>query len=291
MSSAFSRRVVAVSSALALGAACTLASTPAFAADEPAPVEELAPVQELALDEPVEQLSVVGPLTPADNTAPTYTISQAYQSKEGGRTAVTLTFNEPIHPKSVGQGWNGSGTTFTKVYYLSKTYSATFADMVGNGVTVSIPVDASAPSATVTQAYQTKEGGRTAVTIVASEPITGLGQGWYGSGTTWTKVYYTTKTQTVSFTDLIGYPGSVTFTVDGPPAIASAVQTYETKEGGRARLTLTFTEPVKGLGQGWTGSGTTWSKVYYSPKTAEVSFSDAFGYTVTKSVVVGPIVP
>ena len=43
-------------------------------------------------------------------------ISQKYEQKEGGRTAVTLTFREPIDGASLAQGWYGSGTTFTKVY-------------------------------------------------------------------------------------------------------------------------------------------------------------------------------
>jgi uncharacterized lipoprotein NlpE involved in copper resistance len=270
------RRVLAVVSALALGFAGTLAVTPAFAAEEP-----------------VEQqvsTSAFGPITPIDNTAPTYTLTQSYNPKQGGRTDVTVVFSEPIHPKSLGQGWYGSGDTFTKAYYSSKPQSATFADRVGNQVVVSFTVDATAPSVSVSQAYQAKEGGRTAVTLTFSEPITGLGQGWNGSGTTWTKIYYTSKTHTVSFTDLVGYPGQVTFTVDATAPTAVVTQAYQAKEGGRMAVTLTLSEPVTGLGQGWNGSGLVFTKIFYSSKQHTVTFVDGIGYPGQVTFTVDPIV-
>jgi len=238
--------------------------------------------------------SMTASAAPADTTAPTVVEShQSYESKEGGRTKAYVTFDEPI--ALAQQGWYGdaSKTTWNKVYYSSKPKSAEFEDAAGNSVSVNFDIDATAPGApTFTQVYQAKEGGRTLVTLTFGEPIVGslLGQGWNGSGTTWSKVYYSDKTVTVNYTDLVGYPGSYTFSVDGNAPTASAVQTYQAKEGGRTSVAVTLSEPiVGGLGQGWiaNASGLTYTKVIYGTnKTVNLSFVDAIGYPGSYSFVV-----
>lgn len=159
--------------------------------------------------------------------------------------------------------------------------TVTVVDTSGNKTTISVVLDSIAPSVTsIQQVYQTKENGRIAVTLNFSEPVTGLGQGWYGAGTSWTKVYYSSKSYTVSFSDAAGNVGSYSFTVDKTaPVVAERTQVYNTKGGGRTDVTLVFSEPVSGLGQGWNGSGNVWTKAYYAnPKAGiVVDFVDTVG--------------
>lgn len=90
-------------------------------------------------------------------------------------------------------------------------------DVLGNSSTYNFTIDTTVPLvAERTQVYNPKQGGRTDVTLVFTEPVTGLGQGWNavgGSTTTFTKAFYTkVQTVTVSFVDVAaGNPGSYTF--------------------------------------------------------------------------------
>ncbi|MET0295883.1 MAG: Ig-like domain-containing protein [Microbacterium sp.] len=104
------------------------------------------------------------------------------------------------------------------------TLLATATDKVGqkSTTTIKVTVDNTAPVATFEQVYQAKEGGRIAVTATFDEPLAAApGQGWYGSGTTYTKVYYSSKTHTISFADALGNAGTATFTVI--PVVAPAL--------------------------------------------------------------------
>ncbi|WP_137843218.1 hypothetical protein [Microbacterium sp. 2FI] len=97
----------------------------------------------------------------------------------------------------------------------------TVFDTAGNSSTFQFVLDTVAPEVTsIAQAYEAKEGGRTAVTLTFSEQVDGatLGQGWYGNGTTFTKIYYREKAITVSFADLVGHTGTYTFTAQAPVA-------------------------------------------------------------------------
>jgi hypothetical protein len=97
----------------------------------------------------------------------------------------------------------------------------TLFDTAGNSSTLEFVLDTVAPTVVdIEQAYEAKEGGRTAVTLFFSEPIDGasLGQGWYGNGTTFTKVFYREKAVSVSFTDLVGHSGTFAFTAQAPVA-------------------------------------------------------------------------
>jgi len=183
MPSPVTRRVVAVASALALGVVGTLAATPAFA-------------------------------TPASD----YVVSQSWQAKEGGRIAVTVTFARDIDAPSVEQGWYGSGTVFTKVYYRTKSVLVPFRfSDTRTPFLVPINVDATAPTApTWVQTYSERDGGRAVLTVTFSEPVTLTepSQGWNGSGTVFSKVYYREGvTATVNYKDAVGNPGSSSFIV------------------------------------------------------------------------------
>lgn len=95
-------------------------------------------------------------------------------------------------------------------------------DTAGNSSSCTFVLDTVAPTVTSeAQVWQTKDGGRTSVTLTFSEPVSGLGQGWNGSGAAWNKVYYNTKSTTVTFVDAAGNTGSYTFVPQGPPPAAS----------------------------------------------------------------------
>ena len=169
----------------------------------------------------------VMPLPPADTTAPAVTsISQAYEEKEGGRIAVTLSFDEALNPSSLGQGWSevaGSNKTkFIKRYYATKEHTVTFNDVANNQGSYIFTVDKTAPTVLqATQAFENHASGpRVNVTLTFSEAITpaSLPQGWYevaGSNKTkYVKAFYSTKTHIVNFTDLTGNAGTFTLSVD-----------------------------------------------------------------------------
>ncbi|RYZ88153.1 MAG: hypothetical protein EOP06_11460 [Proteobacteria bacterium] len=90
-------------------------------------------------------------------------------------------------------------------------------DVLGNSSTFTFNLDTTAPLvAERTQVYNPKQGGRTDVTLVFTEPVTGLPQGWNavgGSATTYTKAFYSkVQAVTVTFVDVAaGNPGSYTF--------------------------------------------------------------------------------
>ena len=106
----------------------------------------------------------------------------------------------------------------------------TVFDTAGNSTTFDFELDTIAPEVVdITQKYESKEGGRTAVTLTFSEPIVAgtLGQGWYGSGDTYTKVFYRAKEVTVNFGDRVGHQGSYTFTADAPKAPSAETEQAE----------------------------------------------------------------
>jgi len=93
-------------------------------------------------------------------------------------------------------------------------------DVAGNTASLTITLDATAPTVTSeTHEWQTKDGGRDSITVTFSEPVTGLPQGWNGSGTTWTKVFYNTKPHTLTFVDQAGNAGTYTVTPNAEPTV------------------------------------------------------------------------
>lgn len=231
----------------------------------------------------------------ADTTPPTVSIKQEMSKGPGGDAGYqSVSFGLKDAGKIKSTVINGSTFPLTPNVYSDRNFvtpgqfgavqgvnTMDVYDVTGNKTTVSFKLDTIAPSVTsIQQVYQTKENGRIAVTLNFSEPVTGLGQGWYGSGSVWTKVYYSSKSYTVSFSDAVGNVGSYSFTVDKTaPVVAERTQVYNTKGGGRTDVTLVFSEPVLGLGQGWNGSGNVWTKAYYAnPKAGiVVDFVDTVG--------------
>lgn len=155
-------------------------------------------------------------------------------------------------------------------------------DVAGNSTTYMVTLDATAPTATnFAQVYEAKQDGRVAVTLTFSENVSGLGQGWNGSGNTWTKVFYSSKEHTVNFKDVAGNPGSYTFTVDATaPSVVNIAQEWQADKS-RNLTTLTFDEPTIVSSQGWYAqegsNNTVWSKAIFNTKEYTVAFSDAVG--------------
>jgi len=73
--------------------------------------------------------------------------TEVYQAREGGRFAVTVTFSEPIVGASLGQGWYGSGLSYTKVYYRAKAIALDFVDAAGNVGSAALAVKGEIPAA------------------------------------------------------------------------------------------------------------------------------------------------
>lgn len=93
-------------------------------------------------------------------------------------------------------------------------------DVAGNTASITVTLDATAPVVVdEVQEWQTKDGGRTSITLTFSESVSGLPQGWYGSDTTWTKVFYNIKPATVSFVDKAGNTGEYSLTPIGAPIV------------------------------------------------------------------------
>lgn len=86
-----------------------------------------------------------------DSIAPQVTaMQQKYETKENGRVAVTLTFDEVV--SGLGQGWyevaGSNGTQFIKRYYSTKAYDVSFADRAGNAGSYGFIVDATPATST-----------------------------------------------------------------------------------------------------------------------------------------------
>ena len=220
-----------------------------------------------------------------------------------------LTWNAVTGATSYNIYANGTvvGTSTTNSYIDnsptsgSNTYYVTAVNGSGESSpsnTINVTVDNTAPVVTnVHQVWNTAKQ-RTDITLTFSEPVTGLPQGWYGSGTSYTKAFYNTSTATVNFVDVVGNTGSTTVTPIGnatiPPndnanPVVTNVQQVWNAALQRTEITLTFSEAVFGLPQGWNGSGTSYTKAFYNTNPATVTFVDA--YSNHGSTTVTPIGP
>ena len=97
----------------------------------------------------------------------------------------------------------------------------TVQDVAGNTASLTITLDVTAPTVTdVAHEWQTKGGGRDSITVTFSEAVTGLSQGWYGSETSWNKVFFNTKAHTFTFVDQAGNVGTYTVAPNAAPVVA-----------------------------------------------------------------------
>lgn len=86
----------------------------------------------------------------------------------------------------------------------------------GHSNSITVTVDITAPVVTNVSQFWNAVKQRTEITLTFSEAVTGLPQGWYGSGTTYTKAFYNTKLAHVTFVDAVGNIGTTTVTPIGP---------------------------------------------------------------------------
>ena len=82
-------------------------------------------------------------------------INQTYETKQGGRVNVVVTFEEAIDGSSLGQGWyevaGSNGTQFSKIYYSQKQHTVSYTDLLGNSGDFTFTVDFTDPTVTVEQ--------------------------------------------------------------------------------------------------------------------------------------------
>ncbi len=157
-----------------------------------------------------------------DSVAPTVSgIEQVYEDKNGPRINVTLTFNEPLNPASLPQGWyavSGSGNTkFVKAFYSTKIQAVTFTDVVGNPGSYSFTVDMTAPGGTLTYSPAVLTNQSVKATLATTEPIkvSSLPAGWAKvNDFTYEKTYEVNTTETVTLEDATGNKATLTATVD-----------------------------------------------------------------------------
>lgn len=108
---------------------------------------------------------------------------------------------------------DNSASSGNNAYYVSAVrYSSGES---GSSNTINVSVDNTAP--VVTNVYQVWNVAkqRTEITLTFSESVSGLPQGWYGNGTSYTKAFYNTKLATVTFIDMVGNTGMTTVTPIG----------------------------------------------------------------------------
>ncbi len=208
-------------------------TTPAIEEEKPdVPEEEdLEQIPEAVTAEIVEDAPSLRVTSLAAAAAAVIDEEQVYDPRNGQlRTAVTLTFDIPVVSISQ-QGWvnDGTGLKWRKVFFTSDPFTVNYTDINGATGVHSSTVDVTAPYVvgTPVQEYESKEGGRVRVTVTFSEGIdpTLLGQGWYGSGSVYNKVFYSTKDVQLSFTDLVGIPGSYLLQVIYSPPLQACVAT------------------------------------------------------------------
>ena len=173
-----------------------------------------------------------------DNTAPTITVKPESIGSDGvysnasfklfdSLSGVDKVFVNGVEKNLTDNKWSDlNGLKPGKFGAVEGVNTIVVQDVAGNTTTLEITLDATAPEVVdESHEWQTKGGGRDSITLTFSEPVTGLGQGWYGSGTTWTKAYHNTKTTTITFVDAAGNSGEYTLTPNGAPIVEPEPET------------------------------------------------------------------
>lgn len=169
-----------------------------------------------------------------DNVAPTITLKPesigsgdvysnvSFKLFDGLSGVKSVTVNDTVKPLSVNKWSDLNGLKPGKFGAVEGENTVVVTDVAGNTATFIVNLDGIAPTVvTKVHEWQTKDGGRDSITLTFSEPVSGLPQGWYGSGTTWTKAFYNTKPATVTFTDAAGNEGSYTLTPNAAPVVVT----------------------------------------------------------------------
>ena len=132
------------------------------------------------------------------------------------------------------------------------------------------------------------------VILKFSEKIdeTTLPQGFYsvaGQENTYSKAYYSNKEHTVTFKDMAGNEGSVTFTITNIDSVApTATVTFSNNNGNQltnqdVTVTLTANESIKDMGDGWIRvDDKTFTKIYSENGKYSVEIEDKAG---NKSII------
>ncbi len=194
-----------------------------------------------------------------DKEIPTVTnIKQEYETKQNGRIHLTVEFSEPV----AVNGSSKYSTSYQGYYYRTKNITLNFADKAGNTNNITIAIDKTAPTATITYSTEEPTNQDVTVTLTADDDIKEI-EGWEKvDARTYKKVYEENITETVTIYDLVGNPGKAVVDIQNIDKIAPTIQLNGDKsmtlEAGIDTYTelgatvidnvdekITFLEPIK----------------------------------------------
>lgn len=169
-----------------------------------------------------------------DNTAPTITLKPESIGSEDVYSNVSfklfdslsgvksVTVNDTVKPLSVNKWSDLNGLKPGKFGAVEGENTVVVTDVAGNTATFIVNLDGTAPDLVTEQYSWDAERNRESITVTFSEPVTGMGQGWYGSdGMTYTKVVYNKKPITLNVSDKAGNTSEFTLQPQGAPVVVT----------------------------------------------------------------------
>ena len=201
--------------------------------------------------------------------------------------SVTVTYDKNVTTTSTG--WTCTDNICRKTFADNAIENLVVLDQYGNETTTEVSVtniDKEAPVGTIT--FDRDVMGNQDITAIleVSEAINTTPSGWISIGDNkYTRVYTSNAIlQTVSFTDLAGNSGSVTFNVTlidkTLPVRQSDNRLPSTVTDQDVLVTLTFSENVKTEAIGWTCIDRVCTKTFTDNSVESVTISDLAGNTI-----------
>lgn len=181
-----------------------------------------------------------------DTVSPTAKVSYDVTTLTNGNVMVTMTPSEPITVTN-------NGGLVNHVFTNNGSFTFEFADAAGNAGSVTATVnniDKTAPDFTINYNTTSPTNADVKVTINANEPITIVSSNaWLKTNDiTYTNVYPTNVTESVTVEDLAGNQTTKTITITNiDKVLPIAIVTYDKTElvSGSVRTTIVFSEPVQ----------------------------------------------
>ncbi|MBQ3136897.1 MAG: hypothetical protein IJB74_05370 [Clostridia bacterium] len=228
--------------------------------------------------------------TNIDKTAPVVSTPTKSPNTEWSNANVTVTNNATDALSGIptsGYSFDGGSTwqTKTKTYSTEGTYTVTpkakdNAGNIGTGTAITVKIDKTAPTATVTG---TVSGSNVSATINASDALSGLHATPYSfnGGTTWvtgkTATLSANTTHTIKVRDKAGNIRTITYNPKAGTVTASP--SLDTWTKGTVTLTASGTNISQYNFDSGAWSATVKSKSYSANTTAKVGFKESSGNT------------
>ncbi|WP_228155927.1 Ig-like domain-containing protein [Poseidonibacter lekithochrous] len=216
--------------------------------------------------------------------------------KTNSNVTATFTSNEDLTAPNNWLKTENSGTfTYKKTYSQNTSESVIFSDNVGNNVSKNISIsniDKDNPTATVEYSTTDATNQDVTVTITLNEDVNAV-DGWNKNGNVFTKIYSVNKSETITFTDLVGNNVRVTVNITNidkaEPIVSTA--TYSTTTKTKDNVTVTFTSDDNNLQtpNGWIKSSKNFTKVFDSNTNETVTFLDNLGNETNKNISISNI--